>query len=159
MNTADFIQPTVCGAIAAAGFGVLFNVGFRYLLWCAASGAVALAVRTGCLSLGLNLEGASFAAALAIGIIVQALRGRTDLSQGVLDVVGCIPIVPGSFAAKAILGLYTLTTSANVTDPEILITAVQYTLRVLFTTGAIGTGLAIPTLLLRARRLRQAAPH
>ena len=32
-----------------------------------------------------------------------------------------------------------------------LITAVQYTLRVTFTIGAIGTGLAIPTLLMRVR--------
>ena len=157
MNPAFLLHQTVCGAIAAAGFGVLFNVGFRLLPWCAASGAIALAVRTACLGWGLNLEGASFAAALAIGIVLQAMRGRTGLSQGVLDVVGCIPMVPGSFAAKAILGLYTLTTTINITSPEILITAIQYTVRVVFTIGAIGTGLAIPTLLVRARSLRQAA--
>ena len=157
MNPSFLLHQTVCGAIAAAGFGVLFNVGFGLLPWCAASGAIALAVRTACLGWGLNLEGASFAAALAIGIVVQAMRKRTQLSQGVLDVVGCIPMVPGSFAAKAILGLYTLTTSVNITGPEILITAIQYTLRVMFTVGAIGTGLAIPTLLVRARSLRQAA--
>jgi uncharacterized membrane protein YjjB (DUF3815 family) len=79
---------------------------------------------------------------------------RRDISDHSLDVVGCIPMVPGSFAAKAILGLHALTTSDSASDPQMLITAVQYTLRVAFTIGAIGTGLAIPTLLLRVRLSR-----
>ena len=48
------LHQTVCGAIAAAGFGVLFNISFRSLPWCAVSGALALAVRTYCLSLRLE---------------------------------------------------------------------------------------------------------
>jgi uncharacterized membrane protein YjjB (DUF3815 family) len=148
------VHQMVCGAIAAAGFGVLFNVGSQSLGWCAASGALALAVRTCCLSLGWNLEGASFAAALTVSAAVQVLRARTDIHQTAFDVVGCIPMVPGSFAAKAILGLFALTTSSVVNNSEILITAVQYTLRVMFTVGAVGTGLAIPTLLLRVRTSR-----
>jgi uncharacterized membrane protein YjjB (DUF3815 family) len=156
MNT-DFpflLHQTVCGAIAAAGFGVLFNIGFRSLPWCAASGALALAVRTYCLGLGWNLEAASFAAALTVGAAVQVLRARTDISQNALDVTGCIPMVPGSFAAKAILGMFALTSAGTVDASETLITAVQYALRVTFTIGAIGTGLAIPTLLLRVRVTR-----
>ena len=98
MTLPFLLHQTICGAIAAAGFGVLFNIGFRSLPWCAASGALALAVRTGCLDgLHWNLEAASFAAALTVGA------------------------------------------------------AVQFALRVTFTIGAIGTGLAIPTLLLRVR--------
>src|SRR5512136_1791868 len=145
------LHQTVCGAIAAAGFGVLFNTGFRSLPWCAASGAVALGVRTCCLGAGWSLEVASFVAALTVGALVQVLRARTDVPQIALDVVGCIPMVPGSFAAKAILGLFALTSSDTANASGTLITAVQYTLRVTFTIGAIGTGLAIPTGLLRAR--------
>jgi uncharacterized membrane protein YjjB (DUF3815 family) len=85
---------------------------------------------------------------------VQLLRAHTDISHSALDVVGCIPMVPGSFAAKAILGLYALTISSVANDSQVLITAVQYSLRVMFTIGAIGTGLAIPTLLLRMRGSR-----
>jgi uncharacterized membrane protein YjjB (DUF3815 family) len=151
MNLASVLHQTACGAIAAAGFGVLFNVGFRMLPWCAASGSIALAMRACCLGLGMNLEGASFAAALTVGAAVQFLWSRANVAQDLLDVVGCIPMVPGSFAAKAILGLFALTTSAVANESDALITAAQYTLRVLFTTGAIGTGLAIPALLLRVR--------
>lgn len=154
MNFAAALHQTACGAIAAAGFGVLFNVGFRVLPWCAASGAIALATRAGCLGMGMNLEGASFAAALTVGTAVHLLWRRTDISQDVLDVVGCISMVPGSFAAKAIIGLFAVTTSAVVNESNMLVTAIQHMLRALFITGAIGTGLAIPTLLLRVRGSR-----
>ncbi|MGA2245685.1 MAG: threonine/serine exporter family protein [Verrucomicrobiota bacterium] len=146
------LHQTICGALAAAGFGVLFNIGFRSLPWCALSGAVALAMRTCCLEqLGWNLEAASFAAALTVGAAVQILRTRAGISQNALDVVGCIPMVPGSFAAKAILGMFALTSIDSAHAAETLVTAMQFTLRVMFTIGAIGTGLAIPTLLLRVR--------
>jgi len=150
MNYPFILHQTICGALAAAGFGVLFNISFRSLPWCAASGAVALAVRTYCLGLGWNLEASSFVAALTVGAAVQVLRARTDISQNALDVVGCIPMVPGSFAAKAILAMFALT-STTTDATETLVTAFQFALRVTFTVGAIGTGLAIPTLLLRVR--------
>lgn len=149
-----FLENTACGAIAAAGFAVLFNVSFRLLPWCAAFGALALAVRTGCQDMGWALEGASFAAALAAGVAVQLLRvARPEISQSALAVVGCIPMIPGSFAAKAILGLYSLTTG-SATDPETLITAMRFSLRVSFIIGAIGTGLAIPALMTRVKVTR-----
>jgi len=151
MNLTFLAHQAVCGAVAAAGFGVLFNIGFRSLLWCAATGALALLVRTICLDYSWSLEAASFVAALAVGSVVQMLRAHTNLSQNALDVAGCIPMVPGSFAAKAILGLFALTVPNPISEDKTLIMAVENTLRVGFTIGAIGTGLAIPTLLLRVR--------
>ena len=149
------LHQTVCGAIAAAGFGVLFNLGPRSLQWCMVTGALALAVRTICWEqLGWTLEAASFAAALTVGAAVQVLRARANISQNALDVVGCIPMVPGSFAAKAILGLFALTSIDTAQATEPLTAAMQSTVRVMLTMGAIGTGLAIPALLLRGRVLR-----
>jgi uncharacterized membrane protein YjjB (DUF3815 family) len=152
MNQLFLLHQMVCGALAAAGFGVMFNVGFRQLPWCAVSGALALGVRTVFLELGWTLEGASFAAALTAGLAAQLMRVlRPDTAHHALDVVGCIPLVPGSFAAKAIIGLYALTSDNMVSSPEALMDAVQYALRVVFTLGAIGTGLALPSLLRRVR--------
>ena len=146
------IHHTLCGAVAAVGFGILFNIGYRSLPWCAASGALALAVRTVCLEhYHWNLEASSFAAALVVGAAVQVLRKQADISQNALDVVGCIPMVPGMFAAKAILGLFALTSIDLANAEATLVTAIQYTLRVMFTIGAIGTGLAIPSLRLQVR--------
>ena len=119
-------------------------------------GSTALAVRTFCLESGWSLEDASFVAALAVGGAVRILCNYAEISQDALDVCGCIPMVPGSFAAKAILGFFALTSPNLVSEADTLVTAVQSTLRVLFTIGAIGTGLAIPMLLLRVRTQKRA---
>jgi len=47
--------------------------------------------------------------------------------------------------------MFALTSTTTADAAETLIPAVQFALRVTFTIGAIGTGLAIPTLLLRVR--------
>jgi uncharacterized membrane protein YjjB (DUF3815 family) len=149
MDWFPLLQQMVCGAIAAAGFGVLFNVSVRLLPWCAASGAAALAVRDCCLNAGVSLEGASFAAALAVSAAVRLLHGRAEFSENALDLVGCIPMVPGSFAAKAIIGLFALVTQRVASDPQALVATLSAAFRVLFTIAAIGTGLAVPALLVR----------
>ncbi|HLP78860.1 MAG TPA: threonine/serine exporter family protein [Candidatus Paceibacterota bacterium] len=155
MDWLYLLHHTLCGAIAAVGFGVLFNISFRSLPWAAAAGALALLVRTICMNYHWSLEAASFAAALAVGFAVQVLQKKTDISVTALDVAGCIPMIPGSFAAKAILGLFALTAPNPSGASETLLTAVEYTLRVMFTIGAIGTGLAVPNLLLRMKVSKQ----
>lgn len=152
MNLTHLLHQTVFGGLAAMGFGVLFNIGPRALLWCGASGGLALAVRTVGLELGWSLEAASFAAALALGSVVQLIQERIGVSRNTLDVAGVIPMIPGGFAAKAILGLFALTAPSPQAADQTLILAVQNALRVMFTVGAMGTGLAIPSLLLRVRR-------
>lgn len=154
MDLLQLLHHTVCGGLAAAGFGVLFNIGFRALPWCAASGALALAVRTVGLGWGWSLEAASFVAALTVGVTVQLLQSRIGVSRNALAVVGCIPMIPGVFAAKAILGLFAVTAPHPGAANETLVMAVENTLRVTFTIGALGTGLAIPTLLLRVRWMK-----
>jgi len=147
------LHQTLFGAISAIGFGVMFNMHSRALLWCGAVGALALAVRSVGLSLGWTLEGASFTAALAVGSSVQLIHARMGASRNTLGVAGCIPMIPGGFAARAILGLIALTRPAIQHADQTLILAVQDALRVVLTIGAMGTGLAIPSMLLRATKL------
>ena len=151
MDLLPLLHNTVCGGLAAAGFGVLFNVSFRGLPWCAASGALALALQTIALGAGWRLEAASFVAALLLGIVVQLLPSWIGVSRNALHVVGCIPLIPGGFTAKAILGLFAVTAQSPDTANEVLIAALENLLRALLTIGALGTGLAIPIVVLRAR--------
>jgi uncharacterized membrane protein YjjB (DUF3815 family) len=146
-----FLHHTICGGLAAAGFGVLFNIGLRRLPWCAASGALALALRTLALNAGWSMEAASFVAALVLGGTVQLLPSSVAVSRNALHVVGCIPMIPGGFAAKAILGLFAISAQHTGVANETIITAIESTLRVTLIMGALATGVAIPTLLLRVR--------
>jgi uncharacterized membrane protein YjjB (DUF3815 family) len=63
-------------------------------------------------------------------------------------------MIPGSVAAKAILGMFALMSTAVPASPESLVSLAQNALRTAFTIGALGTGLAIPTMLLRIRGSR-----
>jgi len=143
------LHQALFGALAAAGFGVLFNFGFRALPWCAAAGALALAVRTVGQDLAWSLEGASFAAAIVTSCSVSALRKQLGPACNAVALAGCIPMVPGAFFGQALLGFLSVT-APNLVDAETtLIVAVQSLLRVIFTLGAIGAGLLIPAHLLR----------
>jgi uncharacterized membrane protein YjjB (DUF3815 family) len=100
-----------------------------------------------------SFEAAFFVAAMAVGIAVQLLPSSIGTSRETLHVVGCIPMIPGAFAAKAILGLLAITTQHSITTNGTLVAAMDNTLRVTFTMGALGTGVAIRTILLRVRML------
>ena len=147
------LHQTLFGALAAVWFGIMFNTHSRALLWCGATGGLGLAVRSIGLSFGWSLEGASFAAALAVGSGLQLIHASTGASRNTLGVAGCIPMIPGGFAARAILGLIALTRPDVQHPDQTLILAVQDALRVVLTIGAMGTGLAIPAMLLRATKM------
>ena len=137
------LHQTLFGALAASGFGIMFNFGWRELPWCATSGALALATRTLGLDAGWNLEAASFAAAAVVGCGGRLLRARLGIATDTLTAAGCIPMVPGSFAAQGIFGLFALT-SPKLQDPGTLaFSTIELMIRVILTIGAIGAGLSI----------------
>ncbi|GAA0568784.1 threonine/serine exporter family protein [Rhizomicrobium electricum] len=138
------------GAVAAAGFGVLFNFGLKALAWCAAAGALALCVRTLGLDQHWSLEAASFVAAVSASICANLFRRPLGPRGNAVALAGCIPMVPGAFFGQAILGALAVTTP-HPENAAVILTAIEYLLRVLFTLAAIGAGLAIPAYLLKHR--------
>ena len=78
---------------------------------------------------------------------------QPDSPRGsVLAVVGCIPMIPGSLAAKGLMNLFEL---LRATPSEGLLSttaASENLILVAFTLVGIGTALAIPTLVFPARR-------
>ena len=139
------------GALAAWGFGVLFNFDWRSLIWCSALGALALAVRTVALAGGWSLEAASFAASLAAGAVVALSARQRGEGADMIALAGCIPMVPGAFFGKAILGLFSVTAPAPAHAEETAIFAIVAITRVILTLGAIGAGIAIPQQMSRHR--------
>jgi uncharacterized membrane protein YjjB (DUF3815 family) len=149
---APFIaHQAVFGAVAAAGFGVLFNFGVRSLVLCAAMGALALAVRTTGQSGGWSLEAATFVAALATSGAVLVFMPKLGAASNAIALAGCIPMVPGAFMNQALLGFLALSAPETPNAEMTIVFSVQAILRVVFTLGAIGAGLAIPSHLARHR--------
>ena len=133
------------GGLAAAGFGVLFNTPPRILGLCFASGAFALAIRTTCQNFDLGLPLSSFIAALALATVDRTWHQAQTPLGSVLAVVGCIAMVPGSLAAKGLMGLFALV-HAKPDDALLLTSTMETMIIVTFTLVAIGIGLIIPTL-------------
>jgi uncharacterized membrane protein YjjB (DUF3815 family) len=142
----------VFGAIAAAGFGVLFNFGGRALIWCAVAGAMALGVRTLGQSSGFSLEAATFTAAAVTSCMAILSRRWLGVACHAIALAGCIPMVPGAFFGQALLGFIAVSADPSGQSVATTVTALKAFIRVISTVGAIGAGLAIPAYLLRSRQ-------
>jgi uncharacterized membrane protein YjjB (DUF3815 family) len=118
------------------------------MIWqCFGSGAVALAVRTAGQAADLNLVEASFFAALVVATVERVWQQFQSSHGSILSLVGCIPMVPGSIAAKGLMDCFALLRAHP--SEEILAAAdgMRNLLEVTFTLAAIGTALAIPRLI------------
>ena len=52
------------------------------------------------MQLNWSLEAASFAAALAVGSVVQLFQERIGVSRNILDVAGCMTVAPRDDGSK-----------------------------------------------------------
>jgi len=147
------VHQAMFGGVAAAGFGVLFNCPPRMISLCFGAGALTLAVRTVGQSYGMALPEASFIAALVIALVdrtwwlqAQSLRGS------VLAVVGCIPMVPGSLAAKGLKGIFEYMHAKPGAEVALGMGALEQLIIVAMTLAAMGTALALPTFILKSKK-------
>ncbi|HEY5792409.1 MAG TPA: threonine/serine exporter family protein [Chthoniobacterales bacterium] len=153
MSLLHLANQVIFGGIAAAGFGILFNCPPRIIGWCFASGAVALAVRTVALDGGFSLPAASFFAALVVAGTDRAWRRAQSVRGSVIAVVGCIPMIPGSLAAKGLTHLFLLFEASPSEGILPLTIALESLVIVATTFAAIGTALAIPALIFPFRQV------
>ena len=135
------------GGIAAAGFAVLFNCHPRMLPLCFGAGALALAARTIGQDLGGSLAVSSFFAALLLAIFDKVWQDFPSPRGSVLAVVGIIPMVPGSLAAKVFISVFAFLRSGISPGIESTVATWDSLLMLIFTLCAIGTGLALPSLI------------
>ncbi len=135
------------GGIAAAGFAVLFNCHPRMLPLCFGAGALALAVRTIGQELGCSMAVASFLAALLLAIANKAWRESPSPRGSVLAVVGVIPMIPGSLAARVFISVFAFLRTGQSPGVETAVANWDNLLMLIFTLAAIGTGLALPSLI------------
>jgi uncharacterized membrane protein YjjP (DUF1212 family) len=139
------------GGVAAFGFAVLFNCHPRMLPLCFGAGALALAVRTMGQEHGASLAAASFFAALVLAIANKLWHESPSPRGAVLAVVGVIPMIPGSLAAKVFISVFAFLRSGQSQGVEATVATWDNLMMLIFTLAAIGTGLALPSLIPAAR--------
>ena len=105
---------------------------------------MALAIRTGCQSANLNLPESGFFAALAVATAARLLQPFQETRGSIIALVGAIPMVPGSTAAKGLTNLFALLQARPGQEIAAATNGMRNLLEVTLTLAAIGTALAIP---------------
>jgi len=144
------------GGVAAVGFAVLFNCHPRMLPACFGAGVLALAARTIGQDQGASLAVASFFAALLLAIVDKAWADFSTPRGSILAVVGVIPMVPGSLAAKVFISVFAFLRTGQSEGAAATVSTWDNLIMLIFTLVAIGTGLALPSLIPAARGSEEA---
>jgi uncharacterized membrane protein YjjB (DUF3815 family) len=134
------------GGVAATGFAVLFNCRPSMLPLSFGAGMLALGTRTILQGNGFTLPVASFFAAVMVSLTERLWNQYATPRGSILAVVGVIPMVPGSVAAKVIIGLFAILHAGLTESVEAVTLTWENSVLLMFTLGAIGSGLALPSL-------------
>ena len=137
--------------VAAVGFAVLFNTPRRALLGCAVAGAVGHTLRSLCSLAGVALVPSTFLGAVVIGILSAGLAKRLHSPAGIFAVSAAIPMVPGVFAFRSMLGLVELTSPTHALEqaPVLLADAMKNFTATGLVMTALAVGIALPALVVR----------
>ena len=137
----------LAAALATLGFAVLFNVPRYALPYCALVGALAYALRTALMQGGAGLVLATLLAALLIGLLSTALAQRFAVSVTLFAVGPAIPLVPGSYAYKAVLGVVKVANAPGLEGHgDLLLAALDDGIRATVTVLFLSLGIALPGL-------------
>lgn len=139
-------------AIPAIGFGMLFNLPLRLLPMVAVLGAIGHGLRwMGVEMMGWSIVSASFMGALAIGFLSVFFARHWKIPKQLFGVAGVIPMIPGVFAFKTMLGLVELATHKGVANTILLNVAIHATQTGMIL-GALALGITAPALLLERQK-------
>lgn len=150
MNWFELIEKCLWFGVAALGFAVLFNVPPRTLV------NVFLIAAAGCLCRLLlmqdhiNIIFATFLGACLIGLLSILGAHKNSTAPFILSIPAVIPMVPGVFIYRLILGLVRIAEYSNGNyPPQLLSDTVNYGMKSFFILGSIAMGVAFPLLISR----------
>ena len=142
--------------IAAIGFAILFNVPKRTLFPIGAMGAVGGFIKFGGMFLGIGIVLASFIGATIIGIISIQMAHMKKSPPLIFSIPGVIPMVPGAFAYRMMLGLIALIDLEDKdTYIQTLIDTVNNGAKMIFILISLAIGVSIPMLISRKESIKK----
>ena len=155
MEWFSFFEKGIWFGFAALGFAILFNVPPRTLLIVWLLAAVGGLTKLLMLHFDIGVVLASFGGASVIGILSIPAAHNKHAPPLVFAIPAVIPMVPGVFAYKMILGLIKLAGDPNTSlYPQILSETVNNALKVLFILMSLAVGVAIPMLITRKNSIK-----
>ena len=151
MSIISLFEKGLWAGFAALGFAILFNVPQRTLLIIWGLGALGGLTKFLLLGFEVNIALSSLAGATLIGVLsVYAAHGK-QAPPLVFSIPSVIPMVPGAFAYRMMLGLMELAGSTTNSDSYLktLAETTNNGLKAFFILIALSAGVAIPMLVTR----------
>jgi len=141
---------------AALGFAVLFNVPQRTLLIEWIMGALGGMTKIILMQCTIGIVIATFAGASLVGILSVFAAHNKHTPPLVFSIPAVIPMIPGAFAYKMMLGLIKLSgTDASATYYQTLSETTNNGLKTIFILLALAVGVAIPMLISRKETVKR----
>lgn len=145
-----------CG-FAALGFGMLFNAPVRALHFIWIGGFLAGIIKFGLMLTALDggIVFSSFAASVGVGIASIPVAHRSHVPPVIFSIPAVIPLVPGAFAYKTMMGFMKLTSAEAESYAQTLGDTFHNGSLTLFIIIAISLGVAIPMHVLRKASVKK----
>jgi len=151
------IEKGIWFGFAALGFAILFNVPQRTLkiIWLiAAAGGI---TKLSLMHYNIGIVIATFAGATLVGVLSVYAAHNKHAPPLVFSIPSVIPMIPGAFAYRMMLGLMQLSGTAisNETYLKTLAETTNNGLKTLFILMALAVGVAIPMLISRKETIKK----
>jgi uncharacterized membrane protein YjjB (DUF3815 family) len=152
MTISTLLADAFWSAVAALGFAILFNIPKQTLWTCALMGATGYTLRAVLLNLGLSIELATLIAAAGIGFLGALMARRFHMPVVIFTIPSAIPLVPGTFAFRTMIGILQLTNQNLLGDVLILTEATTNGIKTGLILAALAAGISAPKLLFQQRK-------
>ena len=140
---------------AALGFGILFNVPPRTLFPLWIGGAIGCLLKFSLLQMNAGVVFASFVGASAVGILSLPIAHFRHVPPMIFAIPSVIPLIPGVFAYRTMLGLIKLTGTIGPDYNSILSETVNNGAKTLFIIMSLALGVAIPMHVMRKESVKK----
>jgi uncharacterized membrane protein YjjB (DUF3815 family) len=145
-------QDAFWSAIAALGFAILFNVPQRLLPGCMLMGALGHMTRTLLMQYNISVEAATLLGATLVGFVGTYLAHRWRIPSVLFTITGAIPMVPGVFAYRTMIGLLNVANTDPAASSLLLAEASTNAIKTGMILVAIAFGIACPVLLFQRQK-------
>ena len=145
---------------AALGFAALFNVPQRTLLIIFLMGAAGGLTKLILMYANTDIVIATFAGATVVGLLSVSAAHNKHAPPLVFSIPAVIPMVPGAFAYRMMIGLIKLSGTAVTSESysQTLSETASNGLKTLFILIALAVGVAIPMLISRKETIKKIRP-
>ncbi len=133
----------------AVGFGILFNVPPRTLFALYIGGAIGGFIKFSLLHYTFGVVLAAFAGASVVGILSIPIAHFRHVPPMIFAIPSVIPLIPGIFAYRTMLGLIKLSGNVGMDYNTILADTVNNGVKTLFIIMSLALGVAIPMHVMR----------